>query len=134
MNNKFGFTLIELVVTIVVVGVVAAVSVPAYRSYISRSIATEGKALVNEINAAQQIYYARNGKFYAGTNNQQYASIFGVDTRTNKYFTNYTITVNGDNFTAQTNAYKGKALTIQGSLTGEPVITDSVSKTFDMSS
>ena len=136
MKNKSGFSLIEVVITILVVGTVAAIAVPTYRSYVSRAIANEGKAVVNEINAAEQIYYARNGKFFAGSEGQQYASTIGVDARRNKYFTSYNITSTGtkQTYTAITKykGIEGRALTIIGNVESEPTVIDNVSNKGDV--
>lgn len=127
MNNKHGFTMTELLIALIIVGILALIAIPAYRGYVKRGIATEGKALLGEINAAQQIYYSRNGKYYAGTAGQQYGASFGVDARKNKYFTSYTLVSKNDDtgeFIYKTNTYNGHALTLKGSLTAAPEIID----------
>jgi type IV pilus assembly protein PilA len=54
-HREAGFTLIELMIVVAIVGVLAAIAVPAYQDYIARSRVTEGltlasaaKALVSE--------------------------------------------------------------------------------------
>lgn len=137
MNKKNGFTMTELIVALVVVGILALIAIPSYRGYVKKGIATEGKALINEINAAQQIYYSRNGKFYAGTEGQQYGSSFRIDTRKNKYFTDYS-PVNqsswegSEYYMYKVSAYNGKTFTIKGSLTGEPEIIDDFTNNGDI--
>jgi len=123
MNKNKGFTLTEVVITMIIVGILALIAVPVYRSYVREGIATEGKALLGEINAAQQVYYSRNGQYYAGTAGQQTGASFGVDARRNKYFTSYDIERDGDNFTAYTE-YEGKKITLKGSLTAPAEIID----------
>ena len=44
MKRK-GFTLVELVIVIVIVGILSIVAVPIYRGYTRKAMATEGKAL-----------------------------------------------------------------------------------------
>lgn len=127
MNNKYGFTMTELIFALIIVAILALIAVPAYRGYVKRGIATEGKALLGEVNAAQQIYYSRNGQYYAGSAGQQYGASFGVDARNNKYFTSYeTLYRNNDTgeFIVRTNEYKGHAITLKGSLTADPQIID----------
>ena len=130
INEKKGFTLTELVVTLIVFAILALIIIPAYRGYVKRGVATEGKSLLNEINAAQQIYYSRNGQYYAGTAGQQMGASFGVDTKRNKYFTSYRTVTDGDKFTAYAD-YQGKQLTLKGSLTEEPEIIDNYSNEDD---
>ena len=131
MKSRLGFTITELIIALVIVGILSIISVPAYRGYVKKGMASEAKALLGEIDAAQQIYYSRNGKYYSGTAGQTYGSSFGVDARKNKYFTLYSITTyeNG-NYTATT-SYKGKNVTISGSLTGEPVLIDNFTSKID---
>ncbi len=130
INKNKGFTLTELIVTLIVFAILALIIIPAYRGYVKRGVATEGKALLNEINAAQQIYYSRNGQYYAGTAGQQMGASFGVYSGRNKYFTSYRTVTDGDKFTAYTK-YQGKELTLKGSLTEEPEIIDGYSNEDD---
>ena len=126
-----GFTLPEVVITIAIVGILSLAAVPIYRGYVRKAMATEGKALLAEIDAAQKIYHARNGVFYEPSSSdkkESYNTKFGVDARTNKYFTVYKITTGDDDtFTATIGESDDKALILRGSLTAEPQIIDKYS-------
>ena len=61
-----GFTLIELMITIGVLAVVAAIAVPAYKGYIETSRLTEGWNNLYALNAAEQQYFLENGSYFAG--------------------------------------------------------------------
>lgn len=128
-----GFTFPEVIITIAIVGILSMAAVPVYRGYVRKSISTEGKSLLAEINAAEQIYYARNGGFYATESNGAGDDklILGVNAEKNQYFTSYVvkdIKKDGDDFVfTATTEYKGKAITLRGSLTKEPVIIDDFS-------
>ena len=125
MNKKRGFSLTELVITLVMVAILAILGLPVYRGYVKKGIATEGKALLGEINAAQQIYYTRHGQYYAGSVGQTFGGAFGVDARRNKYFTSYQIADGGATFTAVTAAKDGtQSLTLVGSNTSAPKLIE----------
>ena len=52
-----GFTLVELMVVIVIVGLLAAISIPSYRNYVVRGQRTDGKAALIDLQARQERFY-----------------------------------------------------------------------------
>lgn len=58
--NK-GFTLIELMIVVAIVGILAALALPAYMDYIARSQAAEGTTLLMGIKNPVVDYYSSNG-------------------------------------------------------------------------
>lgn len=55
-KNKRGFTLIELMVVVIVVGILAAAAVPIYRFALSRAYSSEGKATMGTIRTAELVW------------------------------------------------------------------------------
>ncbi|WP_289814011.1 pilin [Ralstonia soli] len=47
-QNQRGFTLIELMIVVAIVGILAAIALPAYQDYVARSRVTEGLTLASE--------------------------------------------------------------------------------------
>lgn len=90
-----GFTLVELVVVMVIVGILAALSILSYRRYILRSRIQEGVLVAGAVAQAQKYYFDDKGMFKtvsAGTDND---ADLGVDIRGNTLFTSYGVSVDG---------------------------------------
>ncbi|MBK4738081.1 type IV pilin protein [Noviherbaspirillum pedocola] len=60
-----GFTLIELMIAVVIVGILAAVAWPSYRSYVQRGELAEAKTAMLDIAQTQERYYTNNGSYLA---------------------------------------------------------------------
>ena len=65
-NNKKGFTLIELMIVVAIIGILAAVAIPAFMKYIRRSKTSEPTMNLRKLFDASVAYYseehaARNG-------------------------------------------------------------------------
>lgn len=52
MNAQKGFTLIELMIVIAIIGILAAIALPAYQDYTKRAKVTEGLSLANSAKTA----------------------------------------------------------------------------------
>ena len=61
MKSRKGFTLIELMVVILIVGILAAVSVPIMRGRIDAAKWSEGKAMAGSLATAMRAYAAEQG-------------------------------------------------------------------------
>lgn len=75
-----GFTLIELMIVVAIIGILAAIALPAYQDYTKRSHVSEGLGLAQAAKLAVQEYYADQGSFPNGTTNANQA--VGLDAPT----------------------------------------------------
>lgn len=56
--KQHGFTLIEVMITVAIVGILAAIAYPSYQSYVLRTGRTDGHAKLTEIMQAQERRFA----------------------------------------------------------------------------
>ena len=61
-NNK-GITLIELLVVIGIVGILAAIAIPSYNSYMVRARRSDAKTVLEQVRAAQEMWRAERGSY-----------------------------------------------------------------------
>ena len=59
--DQYGFTLIELMIVIAIVGILSAVAIPAYQDYTKRAHVSEGLNMASGVKAAVSEYYASEG-------------------------------------------------------------------------
>jgi len=62
-KGKAGFTLVELMIVIIIVGVLAAAAVPIYTGYVKKARVSEAKATIGTIRSSEEVYFAENAVY-----------------------------------------------------------------------
>ncbi|MDP6141665.1 MAG: pilin [Arenicellales bacterium] len=57
-----GFTLIELMIVVAIIGILAAIAIPQYQNYVARTQASEAFALFGPVKTATALYYQEKGE------------------------------------------------------------------------
>ena len=65
IRNSKGFTLIELMIVVVIIGILAALAIPRFNQASARAKEKEADGILKQIYTLQQTYYANNGVYAA---------------------------------------------------------------------
>jgi len=87
MKNK-GFTLVELVIVVAIVGILAAIAIPAYQNDMQRSRRSDGQVALMNMAAQMERYYTMNNT-YSGASTP---AIIGIPTASPSGYYNLSVT------------------------------------------
>ena len=96
-KRSIGFTLLELMLVVVIIGILASIAYPSYRDFVLRAKRSEGKAALLKVQLAQEKYRA---------NHINYGSLAQLGLSTSSPTGYYNITVN---LSLTENAYTASA-------------------------
>ncbi|HZC68991.1 MAG TPA: type IV pilin protein [Nitrospirales bacterium] len=65
VSDAMGFTLIELMIVVMILGLLVAVAVPAFQSYVKKAKSVEGEMALSEIQQLEDHYFDDNLQYSA---------------------------------------------------------------------
>ena len=80
LRNQMGFTLTEMMIVIVIIGILAAIAIPRFRSVTTRAKVVEFKPLLEQLYSLEENYYSESDAFSSDL------GLIGFDDPKAKYF------------------------------------------------
>jgi type IV pilus assembly protein PilA len=62
-SKQDGFTLIELMIVVAIIGILASIAIPAYQDYTAKAQVSEAFSLASAAKTAVSLYHAESGSF-----------------------------------------------------------------------
>lgn len=79
MKQVQGFTLIEMIIVVAVIGILSAIAMPMYRDYVVRANRSDAKVALAAVALAQERYYSINNRYSSSLASLGIGTMMGVN-------------------------------------------------------
>ena len=94
MKKNQGFTLIEILIALLIIGILAAVAVPNYQAYVQKAKRSDAQTALTNMAAALEEYYSNNQYVYTDV----VANVGGPNSANGKYILSITMPATADSY------------------------------------
>jgi len=83
-KSKEGFTLVEILIVVVIIGILATIAIPAYFRYVERGYASDAKVQIKNIAQSAEIYYQEQQEWPDGWEQMRDEGYLDIKTSTTR--------------------------------------------------
>ena len=94
-HSQKGFTLIELMIVVAIIGILAAIAVPAYQDYTIRSRVSEGASLAGAAKTAVDVWFSETGSLASTPGTPASLGLASPASYSAKYVSSITVAAGG---------------------------------------
>ena len=75
ISNKHGFTIMEILVVVIIVGIIAGFAIPNYGKSVEQGYLQDAMIQLSAIRSANQLYYAKTSTYWPPTSDRYVSAI-----------------------------------------------------------